>query len=72
MGLPRDHQFGVFKDDERGPLWHGFFTDLQEAKKHAQNLAEEHRSEFFVYNFKDFSEIARFFPPRFRPKASSK
>lgn len=64
--MPYDHQFAVFAKMERGPLWSGFFTDLEAAKKSADKLARKEGFEFFVFSFKDFSEVARYFP--IRPK----
>ena len=56
-------------DDEKGPLWKGFFTDLEAAKSHAQKSTDEEACEFWVYNFKDFNEIARIIPTRTIPKS---
>jgi hypothetical protein len=66
--MPYDQQFGVFREDEQGPLWNGSFTHLDEAKQKARTLAESEGCEFFIYNFQDFTEIARFFPSRPKPK----
>ena len=65
--MPHDHQFGLFIQDGKGPLWRGFFTDLDEARQKAERLANEEGAEFFVFNFKNFSEVARFFPDRKTP-----
>jgi hypothetical protein len=65
----QDQQFAVFRQDEKGPLWQGFFTDLEEAKRHARKGADNEGLEFFVYSLADFSEIARFFPSRPKPIA---
>ena len=62
--MPYDHQFGLFIQDEKGPLWRGFFTDLDAARKAAEELARKENSEFFVFNFKNFTEVARSFPAR--------
>lgn len=67
--MPYDHQFGLFIQDEKGPLWRGFFADLDAAKQTAQELANRENREFFVFNFKNFTEVARSFPPR--PKLSA-
>ena len=60
--MPYDHQFGLFMQDEKGPLWRGFFTDLEAARKAAEELATREHCEFFVFNFKNFTEVARAFP----------
>jgi hypothetical protein len=67
--MPNDHQFGLFVEDEKGHLWRGFFDDLEAAKKSGQELANKERLEFFVFNFKDFTEVARVFPARPKPSA---
>lgn len=64
-----DHQFGLFQDGEDGRLWRKSFADLDEAKRNARKLADEERQEFFVCRFEDYSEIARVFPPRIKPRA---
>lgn len=69
--MPCDDHFGLFKDDREsdGPLWRAFFEDLGEAKLQAQKYADDEGSEFFIYNFKNYSEIARMFPTRRTLKA---
>ena len=69
--MPNDHQFGLFVDDEKGKMWRGFFDDLEAAKKSGQELANKERLEFFVFNFKDFTEVARCFPARPRRDAGA-
>ncbi|MGD0227414.1 MAG: hypothetical protein ABSF71_34270 [Terriglobia bacterium] len=49
-------------------MWRGSFADLDEAKRKAQQLADEERQEFFVCRFEDYSEIARVFPSRMKPQ----
>ncbi len=60
--MPYEHLFGLFIQDEEGPLLRDFYTDLDEAKRKAQELATNEGFEFFVFDFKDSSEIARFLP----------
>ena len=62
--MAHDQKFGLFQDDEGGPVWRASFADLDEAKRNARKLAEEERQEFFVCRFEDHSEVARVFPPR--------
>jgi hypothetical protein len=62
--MSNSQQFAVFSQDENGPVWKGFFEDLEDAKRHARNGAESGELEFFVYSFASRSEVARFFPPR--------
>jgi hypothetical protein len=59
-----DHQFGLFQDGPEGPLWRASFADIDQAKRHAQVYADEEGREFFVYSYKDYSEVARLFPSR--------
>jgi hypothetical protein len=70
--MPEDHQFGLFVEDGRGPLWRGFYHDLEIAKKKGEELADKEGLEFFIFNFKNFSEIARFSPPASKREASAR
>ncbi|HEV2498361.1 MAG TPA: hypothetical protein VGY31_02125 [Terriglobia bacterium] len=67
--MPREAQFALFVKDDKGTLWRGFFNDLDEAKRKAQELADLEGFEFFVYDFKTASEIARFFPRKPKPRS---
>ena len=68
--MPCHHQFGLFAQHKTGPLWKAFFTDLDEAKRYAQQLANRDGFEYFVFNFVELTEVARAFPlngPQIRP-----
>lgn len=67
--MPREAQFGLFVQDDQGTLWRGFFNDLDEAKRKAQELADLEGFEFFIYDFKTASEITRFFPRKPKPRS---
>lgn len=58
--MPHENQFGLFIQGDKGPLYWGFFDDLEAAKKAAQEGADKEGLEFFVFSFKDFTEVARF------------
>ena len=61
--MPKDGEFGVFSQDEKGSIWRGSFSDLESAKAIARTLALKEGLEFFVRSLGDVSEIvARFFP----------
>jgi len=62
-----DQQFGLFEDGEAGPLWRGFFASLDEAKLHAQALADKEGQAFFIFNLKESSEVARLHPMNYKP-----
>jgi hypothetical protein len=64
-----DYQFAVFTEDAKGPLWRGFFSSLDSAKRNAKTWADEGGLEAFVFSFVSASEVARFFPARNRPGA---
>ncbi len=64
-----DDEFGLFQDDDGGPLWRACFAELDEAKLHAQKFADDEGREFFVYSFKSYSEVARLFPSQRKPTA---
>lgn len=59
-----DHQFGVFREHPGAPVWKGFYNDLEEAKRAAQQLANAEDAEFYVGQLHEFSVIARFFPSK--------
>lgn len=62
--MASDHQFGVFLDDRKGPMWREYFQDIEMARNYAQKSADEEASEFFIYSFQNFSEVGRKFPTR--------
>jgi hypothetical protein len=66
-----DLLFDLFQDGDDGRLWRGSFADLGMAKRNAQRFADEERQEFFVYRSEDYSEVARMFPSRMKPRAYS-
>ena len=55
-------QFAIFQEDREGPMWHGYFSDLENAKVTAQRLADQDRVVFFIYCFKRYVEVGRFRP----------
>jgi len=59
-----EEEFAVFSQDDKGPMWRGFFHDLGSAKARAQQLAIEEGLEFFVFSLRNSTEVARFFPRR--------
>lgn len=67
--MSRENQFGLFSQDEKGPLWRAFFSDLEDAKRKAQKLADLEGLEFFIYDFELDGEVARFYPRRREPGA---
>ena len=56
------HAFGLFMDDDKGPLWRDFFDNLEEAKQQGQKLASVEHNEFFIFSFEENCEVERFFP----------
>jgi hypothetical protein len=65
--MPTDLEFCLYEKDTRGRLWRASFADLAEAKRHAQELADDEGKEFFVHSFKDFIELARICPVKPEP-----
>ena len=37
---------------------------MDDAKRHGQKFADDEGREFFVFSFKNYSEVARLFPSR--------
>lgn len=64
--VPDDQQFGLFQDNEEGPVWRASFADFEQATREAQKLADAEGREFFVYSFNNYSEVARSVPVRRR------
>ena len=62
-------EFAVFAEDSKGPLWRMFAHDLDTARRKAQQFATDEGVEFFVYSFRDYSVVARFFPKQHKPTA---
>jgi hypothetical protein len=67
--MPRAEKFGLFEDDRKGPLCRALFSDLDEAKSHAQQLADEAGHELFVFCFTCYVEVKRLLPSRKKPQA---
>ena len=64
-------QFDLFRQDEKGPLWQASFDELDEAKRQARKLADAEGYEFFIFDYSSASEVARAFPSRRKPSATS-
>ena len=60
--MPQNDDFAVFVQDGQGPMWRESCSDLETAKTKAKQLALDEGLEFFVFDFKDYTEVARFFP----------
>ena len=60
----QDQTFAVFCQDGAGPVWRGFFNDLDAAKQKAKQCVHEEGLEAFVFSFQSYTEVARFFPAR--------
>jgi hypothetical protein len=58
----RGFEFGVFSRGDRGLTWRESAHDLDAARSRAQQLATEEEKEFFVFSFRDATEVARFCP----------
>ena len=66
-------EFVIFAQNDKGPLRRAAAPDLEEAKRLAQQLADEEGIEFFVFSFRTAREIARFVPnpKQLRPEGGS-
>ena len=62
--------FGLFLVRKMGAVWKGGFTNLKEAKRTAQAIANAEGKECFLYNFERFREIAKFLPIPPGPQAA--
>ena len=60
--MPHDNQFGLFIHDDQGPLYRGFYNDLDVCKREAQHLADQDGFPYFIVNFKTMVRIATFKP----------
>jgi hypothetical protein len=52
-------------------MWRESFPDLESAKSKARQLALDEGLEFFVFNCRDSTEVAQFFPNPGTPRAQS-
>ena len=52
----------MFLHDDEGPIYWGFYSEFEAAKKAAREAADKEGSEFFVFSFSHFIEAARFKP----------
>jgi len=59
-----EYQFDLFRDDAQGPLWQRSFIEFEEAKRQAQEMADDQGYEFFIFDCTTSSEVARVFPAR--------
>jgi hypothetical protein len=66
--VSNDHQFGLFQDNDDGPVWRGAYSNLEQAKLEAQKCADLENKEFFVYCFNNYAEVARLFPSKRKPR----
>jgi hypothetical protein len=62
--MPKLEEFDVFMEDEKGPIWKGYFNNLEHAKRKAQELADREGCPCFVYSVESSKEIARCQPSR--------
>lgn len=70
MAEPMLETFMLFIQDEKGPMYRAGLNDLAEAKRLGREIAETEKVECFIYSFKEYREVERFYPPsqRVSPK----
>ncbi len=56
-------QFALFRDDPKGAQLQGYFNDLEQARLEGRELATTQDCEFFIFDFEDEREVARFYRP---------
>ena len=56
------HLYGIFSQDEEGPLLRAFSYNLEEAKQKAQSLSEKERLVCLVFDLRRFVQMARITP----------
>ena len=61
-------KYGLFQEDRKGPICRGFFSDVNQAKVEAQELANRDGITYFVYSFEICREVAIFRPLERRRK----
>lgn len=66
--MARDLRFGILQDDEDMPAWRAFFADLEEAKREAQALANEHGRDCSVLSMESFTVLASLRPSNGKSK----
>jgi hypothetical protein len=65
--MPSSEKLGLFEDDGKSPICRMLSSDLDEAKKHAQQLADSTGHEFFVFCFTSYVKLVRLFPSKKTP-----
>jgi hypothetical protein len=60
--MKKTETFGVFIDDDKGPIWCCGLNDIAESKRKAEEISTNQNVECFVYSFEKVREVARFYP----------
>ena len=60
--MPDDREFGVFIEDDEGPVFKEYCGELEEAKRRGQRLADMEGLPAVVFAIKGYAELARFSP----------
>jgi len=62
--------FAIFREYEKGPLFREFCSDLDEARRKAQEMADQEGLPFIVFSFVQPRQVGRFKPkPKETPQA---
>lgn len=60
--MAADREFGVFVEDDEGPVLKEYCNDLDEAKRRGQRLADVEGLPAVIFTIKGYREVARFAP----------
>jgi hypothetical protein len=60
--MPDGHEFGVFMEDDEGPVFKEYCGELEEAKRRGQRVADIEGTPTVLFTIKGYTEIARFSP----------
>jgi hypothetical protein len=65
--MPEDRPLALFLEDDKGTVLRGYCSDVEEARRRAQELADREGYPFLVFRFPTCRQIARFKPRAHRP-----
>ena len=59
-----DQPFALFVEDEKGPMFREFCSDMGEARRKAQDMADREGFPVLIFSFIETRQVGRFKPKR--------
>lgn len=60
--MPQEYEFGLFVEDDEGPVLRECCADLEQAERRCQQLADIEGLPSLIFTLGSYKEIARFTP----------